>query len=89
MRAIDRLENKELYAKLGARRKLSFLFHGPPGTGKTAHVLAMAKYAKRHIVEIQLGQIDNFDLVQQLVRNPSELIGFRHEDIILVFDEFD
>lgn len=49
----------------------------------------MAKYAKRHIVEIQLGQIDNFDLVQQLVRNPSELIGFRHEDIILVFDEFD
>lgn len=59
MNDIIRLRNKEYYMKHGMKRKKGYLFHGPPGTGKTATVTAMALMDKRHIIEIPMGRVKN------------------------------
>ena len=48
------VENPEWYEKRGIPHTLGLLLHGPPGTGKTSLIKAIAKDTKRHIFNIKL-----------------------------------
>jgi len=51
------LTRRDWYEAKGIPYTLGFLFHGPPGTGKTSSVKAIANTARRHIINVQLSEI--------------------------------
>ena len=63
------LENRAWYDKKGIPYTLGFMFHGPPGTGKTSSVKAIANEGRRHIVNVQLSEIKTKTQLQHLFFN--------------------
>lgn len=58
IRVLDAFTNKTGKYKIkGFPHRLSMLFHGPPGTGKTSLVKAIALYTKRHVVSVPLSRM--------------------------------
>ena len=56
---VDKFNNKEgAFAIPGVQRRLNFLMHGPPGTGKSKFVRTLAMYLQRHVVSFSLTQIE-------------------------------
>ena len=51
------LQNKEWFYEMGIPYSLGIGLHGPPGTGKTSFIKALANYTDRHIVVISLKTI--------------------------------
>jgi mitochondrial chaperone BCS1 len=51
------MHRKGKFAVIGFPYKLGLLLHGPPGTGKTSLIKAVAQYTKRHIVSVSLSKI--------------------------------
>lgn len=51
------LDHREWYDRKGIPYTLGFLFHGPPGCGKTSTVKAIAAEGRRHIINVQLSEI--------------------------------
>lgn len=55
---LDRfLGRKEYYKKIGKAWKRGYLLYGPPGTGKSSLVVAMAKYLKYDVYDLELSSI--------------------------------
>lgn len=63
------LENRAWYDKKGIPYTLGFLFHGPPGCGKTSTVKAIANEGRRHIINVQLSEIKTKAQLQHLFFN--------------------
>ncbi len=63
------LENRAWYDKKGIPYTLGFLFHGPPGCGKTSSVKAIANEGRRHIINVQLSEIKTKTQLQHLFFN--------------------
>lgn len=63
------LENRGWYDKKGIPYTLGFMFHGPPGCGKTSCVKAIANEGRRHIVNVQLSEIKTKAQLQHLFFN--------------------
>ncbi len=63
------LERRDWYDKKGIPYTLGFLFHGPPGTGKTSTVKAIAAEGRRHIINVQLSEIKTKAQLQHLFFN--------------------
>ena len=63
------LERRDWYDQKGIPHTLGFLFHGPPGTGKTSTVKAIAKEGRRHIINVQLSEIKTKAQLQHLFFN--------------------
>jgi len=63
------LERRDWYDQKGIPHTLGFLFHGPPGTGKTSTVKAVAKEGRRHIINVQLSEIKTKTQLQHLFFN--------------------
>lgn len=59
------VENPKWYMERGIPHTLGVLLHGPPGTGKTSVIKAIAKDTRRHIFNIKLGA----DTTQTQLRN--------------------
>lgn len=53
---IDKFENNEVDLD-----KLSFLLHGPPGTGKTSLIRTISKYTSRSVFYVKLSEIKSFE----------------------------
>jgi chaperone BCS1 len=80
---LDRFsKSKEIYNDLGIRYKRTYLFHGPPGTGKSSLSLAIANYTRRDILSINISK----DLTDSAL---ISLISARPDDSIVLFEDLD
>lgn len=48
------LNNKDWYKKIGMPYTLGIGLHGPPGTGKTSFIKALAQHTNRHVIILSL-----------------------------------
>ena len=48
------LGRKDLYENVGKTWKRGYLLHGPPGTGKSSLIAAMANYLKFNVYDLNL-----------------------------------
>jgi hypothetical protein len=51
------LTRRDWYDAKGIPYTLGFMFHGPPGVGKTSTIKAIANEGRRHIINVQLSEI--------------------------------
>jgi hypothetical protein len=68
------LEHRDWYDRKGIPYTLGFMFHGPPGTGKTSTVKAIANEGKRHIINVQLSEIKTKQQLQHLFFNDQIIV---------------
>jgi ATP-dependent Zn protease len=87
---LNRLSDKKYYQSRGLKRKLGYLFYGPPGCGKTSTVSAISSYTNRHIIEIPMSRIKtNREFETILNTNNINDINTKPHEIILLLDEID
>ncbi|OVA20648.1 AAA+ ATPase domain [Macleaya cordata] len=69
------LKSKQYYHRLGRVWKRSYLLHGPPGTGKSSFVAAMAKFLCYDIYDIDLSNVsDDSDLKMLLLQTTNRSV---------------
>jgi hypothetical protein len=68
------LEHRDWYDRKGIPYTLGFMFHGPPGTGKTSTVKAIANEGRRHIINVQLSEIKTKQQLQNLFFNDQIVV---------------
>lgn len=49
--------NKSWYVEKGMPYNLGYVFHGPPGSGKTSCTKAIAKELERHMINVRFGEL--------------------------------
>ena len=88
------LQNKAWYFEKGIPYSLGIGIHGPPGTGKTSFIKALANYTKRHIVTISLKMIKTKKQLEGIFfenryssNNKKNSVGFDKK--IIVFEDID
>jgi hypothetical protein len=90
IKSIDRLKDMNYYKRTGLKRKVGYLFYGPPGCGKTSHVIAMSNYSKSHIIEVPLSRVNNNREIEGII-NISKIndMDIPKDKLIILFDEID
>ncbi|XP_066359626.1 uncharacterized protein [Miscanthus floridulus] len=79
--------NKDYYRSIGKPWKRGYLLFGPPGTGKSTMIAAMANYLNYDIYDMELTSVSkNSDLHSLLVVIPGKSI-IVFEDIDCCFDD--
>lgn len=74
-------ENKDWYRKRGMPYKKTTVLHGPPGTGKTSLVKAIASHYRRNIYQLSLTNVGDQSLM--------ELVSAIAKGSILLIEDFD
>ena len=88
------LHNKNWYYDKGIPYSLGIGLHGPPGTGKTSFIKALANYTNRHIIVISLKLIKTKTQLEKLFfentyNNDNEHYSIDWNKKILVFEDID
>ncbi|KAL6491764.1 hypothetical protein OROGR_011903 [Orobanche gracilis] len=69
------VNRKEMYRKVGKAWKRGYLLFGPPGTGKSSLIAAMANYLKFDVYDLELTDIrSNFELRRLLISTANRSI---------------
>ncbi len=76
-------EKKLVPANLPIDNKLGILLHGPPGTGKTGFISALANFLDRDILLCDMSKIKTRAQLTQLFSD------HKNEQFLFVFEEFD
>ena len=72
LKLIDNFLNKSgMYQRDSIPYKMSFLLHGPPGTGKTSFIKALANKTRRHIINVALPLIETNGQLLDIFHNPD------------------
>ncbi|RID42402.1 hypothetical protein BRARA_J02286 [Brassica rapa] len=72
---------KEYYKKIGKAWKRGYLLHGPPGTGKSTMIAAMANHLNYNIYDLELTAIQNNSELRKLLTATSSRSIIVIEDI--------
>ena len=88
------MNNKDWYYKKGIPYSLGIGLHGPPGTGKTSFIKALANYTKRHIIVLSLKIIKTKHQLESLFfentyNDDNEDNSISWDKKILVFEDID
>jgi len=94
---VDNFQSKSgKYAIAGFPHKLGVLLHGPPGTGKTSMIKALAQYTGRSIVSVPLTRIStNSELMDMFFQQRYSVAGeymsikMKFKDVIFVMEDVD
>jgi len=88
------VQNKDWYFTKGIPYSLGIGMHGPPGTGKTSFIKALANYTKRHIIIISLKLLKTKRDLDEIFfeekyneNNEKASVGFDKK--IIVFEDID
>ncbi|KAF2301871.1 hypothetical protein GH714_030067 [Hevea brasiliensis] len=69
------VKRKEFYKKVGKAWKREYLLFGPPGTGKSSFIAAMANYLKFDVYDLELTDLrTNSDLRKLLISTENKSI---------------
>jgi ATP-dependent 26S proteasome regulatory subunit len=88
------LRNKDWYYRKGIPYSLGIGLHGPPGTGKTSFIKALANYTNRHIVVLSLKiiktkrQLERF-FFENTYNEANEKGDISFDKKIIVFEDID
>jgi SpoVK/Ycf46/Vps4 family AAA+-type ATPase len=88
------LKNKEWYYNKGIPYSLGIGIHGPPGTGKTSFIKALATYTQRNIICISLKlirtkkQLDNI-FFEERYNDDNKRHSITFDKKIIVFEDID
>jgi SpoVK/Ycf46/Vps4 family AAA+-type ATPase len=88
------LNNREWYIQKGIPYSLGIGLHGPPGTGKTSFIKALANYTNRHIIVMSLKtiktkrQLEKF-FFENTYNDKNENSSVSFEKKIIVFEDID
>ena len=85
---------KNRYYDKGIPYSLGIGLHGPPGTGKTSFIKALANYTNRHVIIISLKMIKTKNQLEQFFfenkyNNNNEYNSISWDKKILVFEDID
>jgi chaperone BCS1 len=79
---LDRfLRRKSIYKKVGKPWKRGYLLYGPPGTGKSSLIVAIAKYLKFDVYDLDLSSVFSNTELTNMLRNTSNRSVIVIEDI--------
>ncbi|XP_022863591.1 AAA-ATPase At4g30250-like isoform X2 [Olea europaea var. sylvestris] len=68
-------EGKDFYHKIGRAWKRGYLLHGPPGSGKSSLIAAMANFLCYDVYDLELSKVsDNSELRALLIQTTSRSI---------------
>jgi len=83
------VNHPEWYEQKGIPHTLGFLLHGPPGTGKTSLIKAIAKDTRRHIFNIKLRPTTTPEQLLHLFynENVNVRVGQNYQQVIIPLDQ--
>lgn len=87
---LNRLSDREFFQKRGIKRKISAIFTGEGGTGKTCCVTAIANFTGRTIIYVPVSRITTNSEIEAILYNKiyNQYI-IENDDKIVLFDEID
>ncbi|GLJ34205.1 hypothetical protein SUGI_0687500 [Cryptomeria japonica] len=82
LRDLDRFKKgREFYRRIGRSWKRGYLLHGPPGTGKSSLIAAIANYMRYDVYDLELTQVTDNTELRKLLTQTKEKSVIIIEDI--------